>query len=183
MKLYLKDEIVALRALEPEDIELLFEWENCEENWTVSNTLVPFSKYILALYIKNSDKDIYETRQLRMMIDTPTGETVGSIDLFDFDPYHERVGIGILIHKQENRSKGFASAALKLMIRYCFEKLNIHQIFANILAENEISMKLFTKAGFEVTGTKKEWVLDGDKRKDECILQLLKKDKGTQFWG
>jgi diamine N-acetyltransferase len=183
MKLFLKDEIVALRGLEPEDIDLLYEWENCEENWTVSNTLVPFSKYLLALYIKNSDKDIYETRQLRMMIDTSTGETVGSIDLFDFDPYHERVGIGILIHKQENRSKGFASAALMLMIRYCFEKLNIHQIFANILTDNDASMKLFSKAGFELAGTKKEWVREGDKRKDEYMLQLLKKDKSTQYWG
>ncbi|MEI6277274.1 MAG: GNAT family protein, partial [Prolixibacteraceae bacterium] len=183
MKPYLKDDLITLRALEPEDIDLLYEWENCEENWTVSNTVNPFSKYLLALYIKNSDKDIYETRQLRMMIETLNGETVGAIDLFDFDPFHERVGIGVLIHKTENRSKGFASAALNLMISYCFEKLNLHQIYANILTDNDASMKLFTHAGFVLAGTKKEWVREGDKWKDEYQLQLLKKDRGTQFWG
>jgi diamine N-acetyltransferase len=183
MKPYLKNDLITLRALEPEDIDLLFLWENSEENWTVSHTVAPFSKYLLALYIENSEKDIYETRQLRMMIVTPDGETVGAIDLFDFDPYHERVGIGILIHKQEHRAKGFASSALNLMIRYCFEKLNLHQIYANILIDNEVSMKLFSKAGFVLAGTKKEWVRAGGKWKDECLLQLLKQDKGTQLWG
>ena len=183
MKPYLKDDLISLRSPEPEDIDLLYEWENWEENWTVSNTLVPFSKYMLALYIKNSEKDIYETRQLRLMIETMNAEPVGAIDLFDYDPYHGRVGIGILIHRQEDRSKGFASAALNLMIRYCFDKLNTHQIYANILTDNEVSMKLFSKAGFEVVGTKKEWSREGGMWKDEYMLQLLKKDKGTPYWG
>lgn len=174
MKRFLKDELISLRALEPDDINLLYEWENSEEIWTVSHTISPFSKHILALYIQNSDKDIYESKQLRMMIDTLNGETVGAIDLFDFDPIHSRVGIGILIYKQEDRAKGIATAALNLMIRYCFEKLNMHQIYANILVDNKISIRLFAKAGFEVTGTKKEWIREGGIWKDEHLLQLLK---------
>lgn len=173
MKLFLKNDLITLRALEPEDIDLLYEWENSEELWTISNTLAPFSKHTLALYIRNSDKDIYESRQLRMMIETPDGKTVGAIDLFDFDPFHLRVGIGILVHRPEDRSKGVATAALNLMIRYCIEKLGLHQIYANILIDNEVSMKLFLKAGFIVTGTKKEWVRDGEMWKDEFLLQKL----------
>jgi diamine N-acetyltransferase len=173
MKLFLKDDLITLRALEPEDIDLLYEWENNEEIWTISNTLAPFSKHTLVLYIQNSDKDIYESRQLRMMIETFEGKTVGAIDLFDFDPFHSRVGIGILVHRPEDRSKGVATAALNLMIRYCFEKLGLHQIYANILTDNEVSMKLFLKAGFVVTGTKKEWVRDGGLWKDEFLLQIM----------
>jgi len=62
MEKYLANDIITLRAIEPEDIELLYSWENDPEIWEVSHTLVPYSKYILALYIKNSDKDIYETK-------------------------------------------------------------------------------------------------------------------------
>lgn len=173
MKLFFKDDLITLRALEPEDIDLLYEWENSEEIWTVSHTIAPFSKHLLALYIQNSDKDIYESKQLRMMIETINGVTVGCIDLFDFDPFHSKVGIGILVHRQEDRSKGYATSALNLMIRYCFEKLNLHQMYANILTDNEISLKLFTKAGFEITGTKKEWVREGDLWKDELLLQRI----------
>ncbi len=176
MKLFLKDDLISLRALEPDDIDLLYEWENSEENWKVSQTIAPFSKHILALYIRDADKDIYETKQLRMMIMTLAGKTIGAVDLFDLDPLNLRVGVGILIHGQEDRSKGYATSALNLMVRYCFEKLGLHQIYANILTDNEVSMKLFTKAGFQLTGTKKEWIRDGGIWKDEHLLQLLNRN-------
>lgn len=173
MKSYLKDNLVCLRAMEPGDIDLLYTWENSEDLWTVSETISPFSKHILAVYIQNSDKDIYETKQLRLMIDTLQGETVGAIDLFDFDPLNLRVGIGILIFSAENRSQGYATAALNLMIDYCFGKLGLHQIYANILSGNEISMKLFTKAGFVFAGTRKEWVREGSKWLDQNLYQRI----------
>lgn len=173
--LLLKNDLISLRALEPEDIDLLFTWENNEEIWTVSHTIAPFSKHILALYIQNSDKDLYETKQLRLMIDNREGKTVGAIDLFDFDPFHSRIGIGILVHNSEDRSKGYATAALQLMIRYCFERLNLHQVYANILTDNQISIKLFTKAGFELSGTKKDWIRAGSEWKDEHLLQLIRR--------
>jgi diamine N-acetyltransferase len=173
MKKYLVNTKVSLRAIEAEDVELLYKWENDEETWKVSHTLVPFSKYILALYIKNSDKDIYETKQLRLMIDKREGNTVGAIDLFDFDPYHSRAGLGVLIHNEQDRNKGYASAALELIIDYCFGKLRFHQLYVNIEAGNEVSLSLFKKFGFEVCGTKKEWLLTDSGWRDEVLLQLI----------
>ena len=173
MSNFLSCDVVNLRAIEPEDIDLLYTWENDPEIWEVSHTLVPYSKYILALYIKNSDKDMYESKQLRLMIDTKDGKTVGAIDLFDFDPYHSRVGIGLLIHNREDRSKGYASSALELVIGYCFKKLNMHQIYANIGTQNRISISLFEKFGFALCGTKKEWNRTENGWEDELTLQLI----------
>lgn len=173
MKKYLGNDKVSLRAIEAEDVELLYNWENDEETWEVSHTLVPFSKYILALYIKNSDKDIYETKQLRLMIDSYEGKTVGAIDLFDYDPYHARAGVGVLIYSKEDRSKCYASAALALIIEYCFNKLNFHQLYANIDTGNEVSIQLFKKFGFCISGAKKEWLLTESGWKDEFLLQLI----------
>jgi diamine N-acetyltransferase len=173
MKKYLENDKVSLRAIEAEDVELLYKWENDEETWEVSHTLVPFSKYILALYIKNSDKDLYETKQLRLMIDSPEGKTVGAIDLFDYEPYHSRVGLGLLIYSKEDRNKGYASAALELIIDYCFNKLKFHQLYANIDTGNEASLMLFKKSGFEICGIKKEWLLTDSGWRDEYLVQLI----------
>jgi diamine N-acetyltransferase len=173
MKKYLGNEIVSLRAIEAEDVELLYNWENDEETWKVSHTLVPYSKYILALYIKNSDKDIYETKQLRLMIDSHEGKTIGAIDLFDYEPYHSRAGVGLLIYNKEDRTKGYASAALGLIIDYCFNKLRFNQLYANIDTKNEVSLHLFKKFGFTICGTKKEWLLTDSGWKDEYLLQLI----------
>jgi diamine N-acetyltransferase len=174
MKEYLSNDIICLRAIEPDDIELLYSWENDPDIWEVSHTLVPYSKYILALYIRNADKDIYETKQLRLMVDTADGKTIGAVDLFDFDPYHSRAGIGILIYNIEDRSKGYASAALDMLIIYCFNKLNIHQLYANIESGNSISLSLFEKHGFRICGTKKEWLRTPSGWKDEIMLQLIR---------
>src|SRR5512137_1331368 len=110
---------VKLRALEPEDLELLYEWENNESYWAISNTISPFSRFTLKRYLENSHKSIYETGQLRLMIDHISEKvTIGTIDLFDFDPYHKRAGIGILIANEDYRRKGYASMALTCLSAY-----------------------------------------------------------------
>ncbi len=170
----MKFEKINLRALEPEDLELLYQWENNDQYWVISNTVTPFSRFTLKRYLKHSHKNIYETGQLRLMIEViPDKKTIGTIDIFDFDPFHRRAGIGILIAEEDQRRKGYASMAIKCLIRYCFTSLQLHQLWCNILATNCESIDLFTKMGFEKIGTKKEWVKTVDGYIDEFMFQLL----------
>ena len=173
----LESERIKLRALETSDIDLLFEWENDPDLWLISNTLSPFSRFILKKYIQNSHLDIYQTKQLRLMIDLKQQdktETIGTIDLFDFDPYHFRTGIGILIKEVKHRNKGYASEALKLIMDYCFDFLQLHQLYCNVPSDNTTSLNLFRKHGFTVVGEKKEWLRNGDKWIDEYLLQRIR---------
>ena len=165
---------IKLRALEPEDLELLYKWENDESFWTISNTFSLFSKYTLKRYLENSHKNIYETGQLRLMIEhMDDKETIGTIDIFDFDPFHKRAGLGILIASEAYRRKGYASMALTALIGYCFNTLQLHQLYCNILSTNCESIDLFKKLGFEQTGQKKEWIKTSDGYLDEYIFQLI----------
>ena len=164
---------IRFRALEPDDIDLLYDWENNTEIWDVSNTYEPFSKYILAKYIKDSQRDIYESRQIRMIIETLDGTAVGAIDLFDFDPYHFRAGVGILIHDHKNRNLGYASDALKLLCDYAANYLRLHQLYANITADNLASIQLFSSNGFELCGTKKDWRNTPTGWKTELMFQKI----------
>jgi len=165
---------IRLRALEPEDLELLYLWENNLSYWILSSTVVPFSKYTLKLYLENSHKDIYETGQLRLMIEhIADNATIGTIDIFDFDSFHKRAGVGILIANEDYRRKGFATMALKCLIGYCFGTLQLHQLFCNILANNCESMELFKKNGFVQSGIKKDWMKTPDGYLDEYLFQLI----------
>jgi len=165
---------IRLRALEPEDLELLYLWENNLSYWILSSTVVPFSKYTLKLYLENSHKDIYETGQLRLMIEhIADNATIGTIDIFDFDSFHKRAGVGILIANEDYRRKGFATMALKCLIGYCFGTLQLHQLFCNILANNCESMELFKKNGFVQSGLKKDWMKTPDGYLDEYLFQLI----------
>ena len=174
MKQLLQHGKIILRPLEPGDIDLLYQWENNMEIWEVSNTRTPFSKYILAAYIKNSRKDIYETKQLRLIIENQERRPVGVVDLFDFDPYHQRAGVGILIHNIEDRRRGFASNALAAMENYSIRFLGLKQLFANIAVDNIHSLRLFEKAGFIKAGVKKNWLKTPEGGwKDEILFQKL----------
>ncbi|MCS2893661.1 GNAT family N-acetyltransferase [Parabacteroides faecis] len=94
----LENEMIRLRALEPEDLELLYRWENNPDLWELGNTMSPYSRYILKEYIRESHRDIFDTRQLRLMIELrSTGAAIGTVDLYDFEPHHRRAGIGILV--------------------------------------------------------------------------------------
>jgi diamine N-acetyltransferase len=167
---------ISLRALEPEDLELLYEWENNISYWILSSTVVPFSKFTLKRYLKDSHKNIYESGQLRLMIDHIHDKTtIGTIDVFDFDPFHKRAGIGILIANEEYRRKGYATMALKCLIDYCFNTLQLHQLYCNILANNCESLDLFKKIGFEQSGLKKDWVKTSEGYIDEYLFQLINK--------
>lgn len=164
---------ISLRALEPEDLDFLFSIENDESFWEISNTQLPFSKYILKNYIENAHQDIYEAKQYRFVICDTTNTPVGMIDLFEFEPQHSRVGVGLLI-LPNYQQKGYASDALELIIEYAFTHLNAHQLFANITQDNSKSIALFEKFDFKMAGNKKDWIFFNNGYKNELLYQLIK---------
>lgn len=170
----LKGKKILLRALEPEDLEFLYAIENDETFWEVSQTNTPFSKYILKLYLENAHLDIYEAKQLRLIVEENTSKNqVGMIDLFDFDAKNQKAAVGILIHNTYQQ-KGFAKEALQLLINYAFSVLNLHQLYANITAENTKSIRLFEDTNFKKAGIKKDWIYTNNGFKDEILYQLIK---------
>lgn len=170
----LQGENTYLRAFEPGDLDILYAWENDPSIWKVSNTLTPFSRFVLEQYLVNAHEDIFTTKQIRMMVCDNNHKPVGTIELFDFDPHHGRLGIGILIDK-DSENKGYASGALSLLIKYCFEVLLVKQIYCNISASNDKSLYLFKKLGFREIGLKKNWNKTGSNRyEDEWMLQLIR---------
>jgi diamine N-acetyltransferase len=172
----IKGKHIVLRALEPEDVNLLFQWENDASLWHLSNTTSPFSRFVLEQYVLSSQQDIYTNKQLRLMIDLElpdkTYQPVGTIDLYDFDPHNLRAGVGILISRDKQQN-GYAADALDTVIKYAKEVLHLHQLYCGICINNNASLKLFRKFNFELTGIKKDWIFLENSFIDEYILQLI----------
>jgi diamine N-acetyltransferase len=170
----MKGKNISLRAPEPSDIDLIYSWENDPAIWRVSNTTSPYSRYDIEQFVLNTHHDIFAAKQLRLMITENSRplEPLGTIDLFDFDPLHHRAGIGIMIANKE-RGKGYASESLSILCEYCFNTLNLHQLYCHISVDNKSSLHIFSKAGFEVTGTCKDWTLSEKRWKDAFFMQLI----------
>ncbi|GAB1309552.1 GNAT family N-acetyltransferase [Urechidicola sp. KH5] len=168
----LKGKHIILRALEPSDLDFLFEIENNQDFWEISHTITPYSKHLLKQYINNAHLDIYEAKQLRLTICLQNNTPVGFIDIFDFNPMHLRAGLGILINA-EFQGNGYAKEAVRLARDYCFTNLKLHQLYVNISSKNNKSIQLFNSLGFEIIGAKKQWNLTQNGFVDELMLQQI----------
>ena len=169
----LKGDNIYLRALEPEDLEFIHAIENDESIWEISNTQTPYSKFLIKQYLEHAHKDIFEVKQLRLVISNYEYEALGMIDLFDFDFKHRRAGVGVLVKEPNERFKGCGHEALKLLIDYSFTHLDLNQLYCNISEENDASIKLFSNQGFKKIGLKKDWNFVNGSYKNEYLFQLI----------
>lgn len=170
---FLKNERLYLRAVEPEDLDTMYEMENDPSMWDISSFTVPYSRYVLKQYIESSQNDMYADKQLRLMIIRREDKAVlGTIDITDFVPLHSRGAVGIAIHKNY-RGQGYASDALKLLCEYAFNFLFVRQLYAHIAVDNEPSCRLFTSCGFTQCGLLKDWILTTEGYKDAVLMQCI----------
>ncbi|SDR68184.1 GNAT family N-acetyltransferase [Christiangramia echinicola] len=171
--LTLQGKKVYLRALEPEDLDFVHEIENNEDFWEISSTQAPYSKFLIRQYIENAHRDIYDIKQLRLVICTRRGRQVGLIDVYDLEPKDKRAAIGILIANKKDRKKGFGSESLGLLCDYCFTHLGLHQVYASVTSSNEESKRIFENNRFRKIGLKKDWTFFNGEFKDEWLYQLI----------
>ncbi len=165
------DGFLKLRALEPEDAEMMFVAESDEAAWKYSDYLAPLSRELLRHYALTYDADPFRSGQLRLIIDIDS-TPVGILDLFDISPRHLRADTGIYI-LPEFRGKGIAAKALEAAKELCKKRLGLHQLTASIARSNSNAMKCFGKAGFSSTGIRKDWLRTPDGYEDIEILSCL----------
>ncbi|MCI9284874.1 MAG: GNAT family N-acetyltransferase [Muribaculaceae bacterium] len=164
---------ITLRALEPVDVDTLYRWENDTEIWGAGISLAPYSRKQLWDYIDSYEADIFKAKQLRFMIALRDGnETIGTIDLFDFDPANGRCGIGILISTPHRRA-GYAREALGLAEEYCGKVIGMHQLYCTVGAANMPSRRLFESCGYRISGRLRSWLRTGRSYGDAFIFQKI----------
>lgn len=155
--MFIKNDIIALRPAEPADAERIYRWENDRDNWRVSGTRAPYSLFQIEQFLLGNN-DLQAQKQLRLMIDlTANGETIGCIDIIDYDAYNQRAGLGILIDKK-HRQLGYAKETLALCVDYLFKDVMLHQVHCSIDETNIESQQLFVGQGFELCGRRKDWI-------------------------
>ena len=161
---------IHLRALEPEDIEVLMKIENNTHYWNYSNQTEPFSRHILKQFINQQKQDIFEVRQKRFVISNIQNKVLGFIDLFDYEPIHRRAGVGLFII-ESFRNLGLGKQALNLLHILTKKHLNIKNLFANVGKENSLSNRLFLSSGYRQVGLKTKWNFYEDAFHDEYLYQ------------
>ena len=159
---------IRLRALEPEDLELIYRIENDPHFWRFGASTVPYSRYVLRQYISSSQNDIFADGQVRLVIEHQ-GQAVGFADLTNFDAIHLRAEIGLAI-LPEYQGKHIGQSAVEALCDYA-RQLHLHQLYAIIATTNEPATRLFKLLAFDASATLHDWLRAEDNYVDAIVWQ------------
>ncbi|MBR2862456.1 MAG: GNAT family N-acetyltransferase [Bacteroidaceae bacterium] len=165
---------IYLRALEPEDLEWLYQIENDNEPWSAAGPHTPTSRYAIKQYIAQQPQNIYQCQELRLAICLKKDNTpIGVIDLTDYQPHHGRAEIGITI-LFSHRKKGYGSQALHLLTDYAEKNLHLHQLYAYVIAShNPAAGSLFLSAGYTPIAKLPQWHFAKGEYAEATIFQKI----------
>lgn len=163
--------MIKIRAIEPEDADMMFEAESDESAWKYSDYLAPLSREMLRHYALTYDADPFRCGQLRLIIDCD-GMPAGIVDLFDISPRHLRADTGIYIFPSF-RNKGVATEALLQLKDFSLKRLGLHQLTATVAEGNDEAIRTYQKAGFTLTGTRRDWLRTPDGYTSVLLLSLI----------
>lgn len=164
---------IRLRAMEPEDLDVLYTLENDDSLWCYGSSNVPYSRYVLRGFIADSRNDIYADGQLRMMMERLTdGAVLGCVDLVNFDARHRRAEVGIVVLGAFQRA-GFAKEALTLLMRYADFHLGMRQLYAYVSTTNLAAKSLFAGSGFCEVCVIRDWLCRKADYRDAVFFQRV----------
>lgn len=174
MREYLRNGDVVLRALEPEDLDLLYSMENDGALWDVTLGKTPYSRFVLKQYIANQPQDFFQCGELRLVIETiDSHKAVGLIDLTNHSPTDARAEIGIAI-RAEARGRGYASAALRALEVYAHDILCLRMLYALVYRDkNEACRRLFQKADYHEIALLPAWNKRQGVYEDVAVFQKI----------
>lgn len=105
-----------------------------------------------------------------------TGENIGWCGFHTWYIQHYRAELGYILTNDKERNNGYMKEALPAIIRYGFEKMNLHRIEAMVGPSNTPSLRLIESLGFTKEGHLREHYFKDGKIEDSVIFSLLKSE-------
>lgn len=169
----LSDGVIGLRAVEPDDTDALYLWENESVQLMCGGIRAPLSRHQIWTYANNYDSNPLSSGELRLMVvDCERGERLGCVDLTDIDVHNGRAQVGIYV-KASVRGRGIGRRSLGLLAGYAKECLGLHQLWAVVARDNSSSLKLFESCGFKSCGLLRSWIKKGQSFTDALVYQFM----------
>jgi len=167
---------IYLRPLDMDDIDGPYlDWVNNEKNIeNLESLYTPTTKDQLENYLKKILND--ERIVFLAIIEKDSDKHIGNIKLGPIDWIKRQATYGRMIGDKESWGKGYGSEAINLILKYGFERLNLHKICAGALSSNIASIKSNKKAGLKIEYTKKSEIFRNGKWVDMIGLSITENE-------
>ena len=110
------------------------------------------------------------------IVNKETNELIGNCGYPKISRQDRTAEVGIFIGAEENRSKGYGTEALKLLLDYGFNYLNLHSIMLCVMSFNERAIACYKKVGFKEAGRLRENYFLNGKYYDVVYMDILENE-------
>ena len=107
------------------------------------------------------------------IIDLEKDEMIGSIALEGINHTNRVATLGIFIGNKQYWNKGYGTEAIRLILDYGFNYLNLHCIQLHLMSFNQRALKCYQKCGFKETGRIRECRFINGKYYDIICMDIL----------
>lgn len=165
--------LVRLRALEPEDEPLLYEWFNDPEvTSTGGGHGYPISHAREREWIEEANRPGYEYSHFGIVA-LDDEKLVGTVSLRQTSPENRSANLGLSIGDKARWNKGYATDAMRVACRFGFEQMNLHRIELSTYAEHAAAIRVYEKVGFKIEVRTRDSGFFGGVYRDGLIMGLL----------
>lgn len=172
--------LVRLRAVEPSDGDIHFVWnQDSDMTRRLDRVWFPQSREGAGRWAEQATATPHDSDDFHFEIDTLDGEMVGSISTHTCDRRNSTFEFGVAI-RADYQQQGFASDAIRLVLRYYFEELRYQKATVHVYDFNTASIALFERLGFQREGRLRRMVYTQGQFFDTLIFGLTDDEYARQ---
>jgi RimJ/RimL family protein N-acetyltransferase len=168
---------IRLRAIERDDLDMLFRWWNDPELWVLIGSRKRISgRDELESWYEGELEKTSPQEGRTFAIDDESGEVVGTAWYGPYEAGDRQSTVGLYIGPEAKRGQGLGTEALRTLLRYLFDELGLHKARLFVQDENDAAIALYRKLGFAEEGRLREHRFYGGAFHDFLAMGLLARE-------
>lgn len=168
---------VYLSPMNEEDAPVYAKWMNDSSiTDNLGNSTMVFSEEAERSWVEDNSGE-YQFA----IIDAQSDTIIGNCGIQAVSHTFQRAEIGLFIGDEENRNKGYGKEVLSLLLKFCFETLNLHNIMLKVFSFNERAIHTYKRVGFKEIGGRRDAYYAKGQYWDEIYMDILKDEFTGEF--
>lgn len=168
---------IRLRAVEREDVKTFHTWVNDPEVTRGLAMYLPMSMNDELNWFESQGKR--DPNEKTLAIEARKGKSwklIGNCGVFGIDWKNRSGELGIMIGEKDEWNKGYGAEVMMVLLRHCFETLNLNRAFLRVYEDNIRAVRSYEKAGFVLEGRQRQAVYKNGKYEDVLFMSVLRSE-------
>jgi ribosomal-protein-alanine N-acetyltransferase len=176
----LETERLYLKKVTPSELKIIFSEFPVEEAMALMG-LLTHEDYLRDKAKSDGGYVTYDrTIVAFLLVSKETGKTLGRGGFHNWYFAHRRAELGYALMDPKDYGKGYMGEAVKAIIRYGFEVMNLNRIEASTSPNNVASKAILARNGFQQEGYMRQHYCRDGMAEDSVLFGLLKEEYRSQ---